>query len=125
MDVRVQKVVELVVVGIKDGRAPGLDVVCRSVNLSRSRIRHLFKTELGLTFGQYVRLKQMEYAKTLLESSFLNVKQVMSCTGFNDESHFVRDFKRFYGYSPAKYRKHYWQSAGLDLDRDVPVRQVP
>ena len=47
---------------------------------------------------------RMERAKGLLESSFLSVKEIAFQVGLNDESHFVRDFKSTYGYSPAIYR---------------------
>ena len=49
----------------------------------------------------------MERAKDLLESSFLSVKEIAFQVGLNDESHFVRDFKSTYGFSPALYRTHF------------------
>lgn len=49
----------------------------------------------------------MERAKDLLESSFLSVKEIAYQVGLNDESHFVRDFKSTYGFSPALYRSHF------------------
>jgi len=49
----------------------------------------------------------MERAKVLLESSFLSVKEIAFRVGLNDESHFVRDFKSTYGYSPALYRSRF------------------
>lgn len=49
----------------------------------------------------------MERAKDLLESSFLSVKEIAFQVGLNDESHFVRDFKSTYGFSPALYRSHF------------------
>ena len=53
---------------------------------------------------KYLRLLRMERAKGLLESSFLSVKEIAFQVGLNDESHFVRDFKSTYGFSPAIYR---------------------
>jgi hypothetical protein len=49
----------------------------------------------------------MERAKDLLESSFLSVKEIAYQVGLNDESHFVRDFKSTYGFSPALYRSQF------------------
>lgn len=49
----------------------------------------------------------MERAKDLLESSFLSVKEIAYQVGLNDESHFVRDFKSTYGFSPALYRTRF------------------
>ena len=56
---------------------------------------------------RYLRLLRMERAKDLLESSFLSVKEIAFQVGLNDESHFVRDFKSTYGYSPALYRTRF------------------
>jgi len=39
-----------------------------------------------------------------MEDSFLRLKEVMSQVGFNDECHFVRDFKKKHGLPPIKYR---------------------
>jgi hypothetical protein len=49
----------------------------------------------------------MQRAKDLLESSFLSVKEIAFQVGLNDESHFVRDFKSTYGFSPAHYRSRF------------------
>jgi hypothetical protein len=56
---------------------------------------------------RYLRLLRMERAKDLLESSFLSVKEIAFQVGLNDESHFVRDFKSTYGFSPALYRSQF------------------
>jgi AraC-like DNA-binding protein len=47
----------------------------------------------------------MQKAKLLLESTPMSVKEVMVEVGLNDLSHFVRDFKQVYGYSPSTLHK--------------------
>ena len=79
----------------------------QSVNLSVWRLCHIFKSEVGMPPIRYLRLLRMERAKDLLESSFLSVKEIAYQVGLNDESHFVRDFKSTYGFSPALYRTHF------------------
>ena len=79
----------------------------QSVNLSIWRLCHIFKSDVGMPPIRYLRLLRMERAKNLLESSFLSVKEIAYQVGLNDESHFVRDFKSTYGYSPALYRSHF------------------
>lgn len=76
----------------------------QSVNLSVWRLCHIFKSDVGMPPIRYLRLLRMERAKALLESSFLSVKEIAYQVGLNDESHFVRDFKSTYGFSPALYR---------------------
>lgn len=79
----------------------------QSVNLSVWRLCHIFKSAVGMPPIRYWRLLRMERAKHLLESSFLSVKEIAFQVGMNDESHFVRDFKSTYGFSPTLYRSHY------------------
>jgi len=76
----------------------------KMVNLSTSRLAHLFRRETKVSPQRFAKLERMQHAKFLLKSSFLSVKQVMANCGFNDASHFVRDFKRLYGKSPSQYR---------------------
>jgi len=77
------------------------------VNLSVWRLSHIFKSDVGMPPIKYLKLLRMERAKGLLESSFLSVKEIAFQVGLNDESHFVRDFKTTYGYSPTTYRAHF------------------
>ena len=79
----------------------------QSVNLSVWRLCHIFKSDVGMPPIRYLRLLRMERAKGLLESSFLSVKEIAYQVGLNDESHFVRDFKSTYGFSPALYRSRF------------------
>ena len=79
----------------------------QSVNLSVWRLCHIFKSDVGMPPIKYLRLLRMERAKGLLESSFLSVKEIAYQVGLTDESHFVRDFKSTYGYSPAIYRAQF------------------
>lgn len=79
----------------------------QSVNLSVWRLCHIFKSDVGMPPIRFLRQLRMERAKDLLESSFLSVKEIAFQVGLNDESHFVRDFKASYGYSPALYRSRF------------------
>jgi GT2 family glycosyltransferase len=74
------------------------------VNLSGSRLRHLFKAEIGTTPSQYLKRLRLERARTQVATTFLSVKEIMAEVGLADESHFVRDFQRAFGMSPRQYR---------------------
>src|SRR5687767_13961277 len=65
-----------------------------SVNLSVWRLCHIFRSDLGMSPIRYLKLLRMEKAKQLLETTFLSVKEITYRVGINDESHFVRDFKK-------------------------------
>jgi AraC family transcriptional regulator of arabinose operon len=74
------------------------------VNLSPSRFRHLFTTQTGLPPSQYLRRMRLRRARLLVERTFLSVKEVMALVGYNDPSHFSRDFKQFHHVLPSSVR---------------------
>jgi AraC family transcriptional regulator of arabinose operon len=76
----------------------------QTVNLSSSRLRHLFKSETGQTLTQYLKALRMEEARLLLNTTFLSVKEIMNRIGVSSGSHFARDFRESCGQSPTKYR---------------------
>ncbi len=114
MDQRVQKIISL----IKDDPSTDrtLDELARAVNLSSSRLNHLFKLAFGLPVAKYVKSLRMQRAKELLETTFLSVKEITAETGYKDESHFVQNFKAAYGLTPAQYRRNH-QRINVDEER--------
>ena len=102
MDPRVRQITRLLSDDLS--RDVDLNALANRVNLSVSRLRHLFKDETGVTPAQYLKRLRLERARELMEESFLRLKEVMPQVGINDESHFVRDFKKKHGLPPIKYR---------------------
>jgi AraC-like DNA-binding protein/CheY-like chemotaxis protein len=102
MDPRVEKVITRM--REEFGRDPSLSEMAQVVNLSPSRLRYLFKQETGVPPGQYLRTFRLEQARRLLENTFLSVKEILRSVGVNDQSHFIREFKKCYGLTPARYR---------------------
>jgi transcriptional regulator GlxA family with amidase domain len=105
LDKRVEKIIQMMREDVRGELS--LTEFAQSVNLSVWRLCHIFKSDVGMPPIRYLRLLRMERAKNLLESSFLSVKEIAFQVGLNDESHFVRDFKSTYGYSPALYRSRF------------------
>lgn len=102
MDRRVETALHLMKGNLQ--QKTSLSGIAACVNLSASRLSHLFKTETGVSPAKYLKHARMERAKQLLETSFLSVKQIMVAVGINDSSHFVRSFKNAYGLTPTDYR---------------------
>jgi len=102
MDSRVQKIQQLMRENL-DRELPLVELA-QYVNLSPWRLCHLFRADTGMPPIKYLRQLRLEAAKQLLEVSFLSVKEITYKVGINDESHFVRDFKRMYGMPPSVYR---------------------
>lgn len=102
MDLRVQTVITLIEENLRQKLPP--EELARSVNLSPSHLRHLFKAETNMTLPQYLKRLRMKRARQLLDTTFLNVKQIRSKIGVRDKSRFAQDFKKTYGMTPTQYR---------------------
>ena len=115
MDPRVHQAINLLSEGLN--RPFDFQALAASLNLSPSRLRHLFKDETGLTPAQFLKRLRLEGARELLEGSFLRLKDVMPRVGITDESHFVRDFKKAHGLPPIKYRQRSCQAVQAPANR--------
>jgi len=62
---------------------------------------------------EYIQRVRIEAAKKRLESSTLNVQQVMYETGYNDDKSFRNIFKKYCGLTPIEYRKKYNREMAL------------
>jgi transcriptional regulator GlxA family with amidase domain len=105
LDVRVQNIVILM---RRDLRAKlKLNDMARAVNLTSFHFCHLFKAQTGSSPARYLKTLRLERARELLETTRLNVKEIRSLVGLNDESHFARDFRATYGLTPQQHRERY------------------
>ena len=104
--------IELVISKIETKPAASLNtaVLAGMVGLSPSRFRHLFKQETGTSPAQYLKDFRLRKAETMLRTSFLPVKQIVKRVGIRSNSHFVRDFRKMYGMTPAAYRRTLWRA---------------
>lgn len=76
--------------------------LARAVNLSVSRLQHLFKAETNKTLTLYLRTLRVHCALQLIETSNLSIKQVIKAVGLKDRSHFDREFKKAFGADGSK-----------------------
>ena len=77
------------------------------VKLSPSRFSHLFKSEVGMPFSQYLKKARLEKARKLLEETPKSVKLITFSVGYKDPDYFDREFKKAYGVTPSQYRADY------------------
>lgn len=73
---------------------------------SRNFVRR-FKKATNNTPIEYIQRVRIEVAKKQLESSTMNVHQVMYLCGYNDDKTFRTIFKRYAGLTPLEYRNKY------------------
>ena len=68
-------------------------------------ISHYFPKYFSCTLGEYMRKLKVDNALMLIKEGKTSLTNIGYECGFFDQSHFIRTFKRFTGYLPAKYQK--------------------
>jgi AraC family transcriptional regulator len=82
-----------------------LDDLAAVVHVSPYHFARLFKNSTGLPPHQYVIARRIERAKELLrDRDLLSLAEVAVETGFSDQSHFTRHFKRLVGVTPRIFQ---------------------
>lgn len=61
----------------------------------------------NLSFGDYIRKLRIDKAIYLIETTDYSLTEVAYLTGFSDQSHFTRIFKKQTGENPSAYKKHH------------------
>jgi AraC family transcriptional regulator len=79
--------------------------LAETAGVSVSHFETLFKRSTGLSPHQYLIRCRVERAKELLRRGDLSLAQVAARSGFCDQGHFGRHFKRSVGVTPSRYRK--------------------
>jgi len=81
------------------------DKMAEMVHLSPGYFSNLFRSEVGMSFSDYLIMVRIENAKAMLRRFELSVEAISKKCGFNSLAHFSRTFKDRCGLSPLKYRK--------------------
>jgi len=78
--------------------------LARSVNLSVSRLEHLFQADVRSCLSTVIHDHRLEWAARRLRESELSVKELACAAGYQHASSFSRAFKRRFRQSPKSFR---------------------
>ena len=84
-----------------------IDEIANMVKISGRSFLRRFKKATSNTPLEYIQRVKIEAAKKRLESSALNIQEVMYGVGYNDEKAFRNTFRKYTGLSPLDYRSKY------------------
>lgn len=82
-----------------------LGTVAERVGISRYHLARTFRERLGCSVGEYVHRLRVTHARHLLLATEASLSEIAFTTGFADQSHFTRIFRRHIGTSPDRYRR--------------------
>lgn len=84
-----------------------VDELAAAVHLSRSHLNRLFKSNLGISIGSYIRALYIDRAKYYLRETNDSITEIADRMGFDSIHHFSMFFKNFTKVSPAEFRKRH------------------
>ncbi|MBR2283629.1 MAG: helix-turn-helix transcriptional regulator [Ruminococcus sp.] len=82
-----------------------VDALAAAVNMSRSYFQHVYRDMFGVSCMSDVINGKIEKAKEILSETSCTVSQVAAMCGYDNEEHFMRQFKKIVGVTPTRYRK--------------------
>ena len=78
--------------------------IARATGYAGYYISSLFRKELSVGIGDYVKRQKIEYAKLLLKNSDTDISEIAERLHFSTPSYFSAIFKEYAGVTPSEYR---------------------
>lgn len=79
--------------------------VAREVGLSERRFIEVFTAEVGMKPKLFSRVRRFQHARSLIDRNVMTVgwATIAAECGYCDQSHLIRDFEIFTGFTPVEY----------------------
>ena len=100
----VNKVYEYIISRFQDHDI-SLDDISGYANMSPNTFCRFFKKHFHKNFTKFLNEVRIGHACKLLQETDKNVSEIAFASGYNQITHFNRQFKQIIGYSPKAYRK--------------------
>lgn len=86
-------------------REIGLKSIAEELDLNKSYLSTLFKSETGQTITEYVNEIRVQSSKKLLLQTSASILDIAIQVGFSSQAYFGRTFKKLTGVTPSEFRK--------------------
>ncbi|MDB6487204.1 helix-turn-helix transcriptional regulator [Blautia wexlerae] len=83
-----------------------IDTLAQISYMSRNKLQTCFKDYFGYTIMDYIRIKRLQNAQLLLESTELDVKEIALLCGYRNSSRFSKLFYIQTNMLPRQYRNY-------------------
>lgn len=87
-----------------------MEKITREMSFNQSYLCKKFKATFGVTITDYINDLRMKHAAFLLQTTNYTQQKICESIGIDSLSYFNRLFKKQYGLTPSKYRKHFPQN---------------
>lgn len=82
-----------------------VNIMADKVNLSTGYFQYVYKLTFGITPAADVIQSRINIAKMFLLESDFSVKEIAYMSGYDNDVHFLRQFKKIVGKTPTEFRK--------------------
>ena len=79
--------------------------LAEEVGVHPSHLARELRRTYGVSVGELVRRRRIEYALERLRSNDASLAEIAVDCGFTDQSHLTRSFRRVVGSTPGEYRR--------------------
>lgn len=99
--------------------------LARRFGMSRYQFSRAFHGEHGVTFREHLLLARLERAVDMLCRTDAPITDIALCSGFQDLSHFARQFRRRQGCSPSEFRQRLQdpRAGGTTCTKSTAIRK--
>jgi two-component system response regulator YesN len=81
-----------------------LEMCAFRINYHPDYIRHVFRKEVGVPFGEYLAQYRLQIAKKWLTESSMKISEIAEKLQYNNSQNFIRYFRKMEGMTPGQYR---------------------
>lgn len=78
--------------------------LAHAVSVHPAYLARQFRRHVGMSIGQFIRLRRVEFARHELATSGKRLVDIAIEAGFGNQAHFTTVFKRLTGMTPLEYR---------------------
>jgi AraC-like DNA-binding protein len=88
-----------------------LDCLSQNFHTNRTTLTEQFRQTTGLPVMSYISRLRINLASLMLRDTQLSINEIVERTGYTNPTHFGRAFRKYTGYTPSEYRRHFsWMS---------------
>ncbi len=84
---------------------PTVPAIAAQLDVSQRQLERLFRRSMGCSPVQFSQLLRLQYARVLLTSTRMSIRDVSAASGFNSLSYFSLTFAKCFGKKPSEYRQ--------------------
>lgn len=84
-----------------------IEDIANHLSLSIAYLSRLFKAEIGMVLSEYINIKKIESASSMLQFSKYTDLEISNMLGFSSQSYFIKIFKKYTGMTPKEYKSRY------------------